>query len=324
MAKNIILAFGMPRSGTTWCGKIFDSHPDTIYRHEPDTNFGSPELPLMNPVNQVDQHRQVIEGYIAAVCRVHTERASASLPIFPKRYYSPATYQFRKGLILAVKLLSRQWRGLTVPDLVDVDGNRDITIVWKSIESLGRLGLFANVSKCLRAVHILRHPCGQISSVLNGESGGRFSEKLLSSEDYGIFRLLADTESARIHGVTYEKFEAMEPLERLAWRWVIFNEQAILDSKDQDNCMILRYEDLCLDPESQTRKLFTFTGLDWNEQTSNFISMSTGRNSNRYYSVFKDPIKAMNKWQDILPVENVRQITAIVKDTLPGRLYFPE
>jgi hypothetical protein len=32
-----ILVFGLPRSGTTWLGKIFDSHPETLYRHEPDS-----------------------------------------------------------------------------------------------------------------------------------------------------------------------------------------------------------------------------------------------------------------------------------------------
>src|SRR6185312_4530492 len=35
--KPCILIFGLPRSGTTWIGKLFDSHPDTLYRHEPDS-----------------------------------------------------------------------------------------------------------------------------------------------------------------------------------------------------------------------------------------------------------------------------------------------
>lgn len=32
--RGCILLFGLPRSGTTWLGKLFDSHPDTLYRHE--------------------------------------------------------------------------------------------------------------------------------------------------------------------------------------------------------------------------------------------------------------------------------------------------
>jgi hypothetical protein len=35
--NGLLLLFGMPRSGTTWLAKIIDSHPDIIYRHEPDS-----------------------------------------------------------------------------------------------------------------------------------------------------------------------------------------------------------------------------------------------------------------------------------------------
>jgi hypothetical protein len=34
----IFLVFGLPRSRTTWLGKIFDSQPDTLYRHEPNNH----------------------------------------------------------------------------------------------------------------------------------------------------------------------------------------------------------------------------------------------------------------------------------------------
>src|SRR5690348_17293271 len=39
-----ILVLGAPRSGTTWLAKIIDSHPDVLYRHEPDETLPGPEI----------------------------------------------------------------------------------------------------------------------------------------------------------------------------------------------------------------------------------------------------------------------------------------
>ena len=46
MEKGTVLIFGMPRSGTTWLGKLFDSHPSTLYRHEPDSWRMLEDVPL--------------------------------------------------------------------------------------------------------------------------------------------------------------------------------------------------------------------------------------------------------------------------------------
>ena len=43
--ERIILILAAPRSGTTWLAKIFDSHPDVLYRHEPDTVLRATDLP---------------------------------------------------------------------------------------------------------------------------------------------------------------------------------------------------------------------------------------------------------------------------------------
>ena len=39
---SLILVVGAPRSGTTWLAKIIDSHPDVLYRHEPDETLPGP------------------------------------------------------------------------------------------------------------------------------------------------------------------------------------------------------------------------------------------------------------------------------------------
>ena len=46
-AQAPLLLFGMPRSGTTWLGKIFDSHPRVLYRHEPDTWQRLTDVPIV-------------------------------------------------------------------------------------------------------------------------------------------------------------------------------------------------------------------------------------------------------------------------------------
>ena len=51
LAATAILVLGYPRSGTTWLAKIFDSHPDILYRHEPDEL--SPARPDMAPNVQI-------------------------------------------------------------------------------------------------------------------------------------------------------------------------------------------------------------------------------------------------------------------------------
>ena len=51
LSQSAILILGSPRSGTTWLAKIFDSHPDILYRHEPD-ELTLPE-PGLDPAEQV-------------------------------------------------------------------------------------------------------------------------------------------------------------------------------------------------------------------------------------------------------------------------------
>lgn len=97
MIPNLILLFGMPRSGTTWIGKIFDSHPDTLYRHEPDSWGLLNEVPILAPVEAADQYRPTVHRFIESLPRMRYTKVSASLPLVPKNYYSIHRYSFGCG-----------------------------------------------------------------------------------------------------------------------------------------------------------------------------------------------------------------------------------
>ncbi len=84
-----VLLFGMPRSGTTWLGKIFDSHPDTLYRHEPDSRGTLNTLPMLPIESDVEIHRSFLLRLCGEIPHASAmKKSSAPLPIFTKHYDS--------------------------------------------------------------------------------------------------------------------------------------------------------------------------------------------------------------------------------------------
>lgn len=317
----LILLFGMPRSGTTWIGKIFDSHPDTLYRHEPDSWGLLNTIPLMAPVEHADGYAHHIRDFCARLPGMKLTKVAASTPIFPKNYYSPLRYQLFRLNVFAVKAAAKMFGEQSVHNFIRAEDMPRIRMVWKSIESLGRLGAIERAMQPCYGIHITRHPCGYVASVLRGESLRRFTSDVSASEDLDLLELCLGTQTARQHGLTLESLKNMHPVERLAWKWVLYNAKAMQDIEGERNCMTLRYEDLCRDPGGIARQLFEFTQLPWNEQTERFVSQSTSKDVERYYSVVKDPLKASSKWKDELSASEIDLIYSVVANTRPGALY---
>ena len=141
------------------------------------------------------------------------------------------------------------------------------------------------------------------------------------SEDFGVYAMMMEIPQAKAHGLTLDCIRRMQPVERLAWRWVLFNEKAMNDVAGLSNCSSVCYEDLCRDPITQAGKLFAFSGLHWNEQTEAFIRQSTASNNASYYSIFKDPQKSANQWKTDLAAGDIERVLSVIRDTEPGRLY---
>lgn len=318
--QKLIILVGMPRSGTSWIGKIFDSHPDTLYRHEPDSLKGLLDVPIVADVSQAAAYRQSIVEFAAKLSGAWLTKASATLPVFSKSYYTSAQLVLHKLTIMVTKLMAKMFGELKVPEFVDLRKDPRVVLVWKSIESAGRMGVLVRDLPDCSAVLILRHPCGFVASVLRGESGHRFSGDTASHEDYAVYIELLKTPQAQAHQLTLEGLKSMHPVERLAWRWVLFNEKAMDDIAQLKNCTYVFYEELCRDPITQTSKLFAFTGLPWHPQTVAFISDSTSTNNGAYYSVFKDPLKSANNWRSELAQEDISRILSVTKNTRPGKM----
>ena len=306
MNQRIILLFGLPRSGTTWLGKILDSHPDTLYRHEPDSVRRIESVPLL-PGEPSQGMLSQLREYCRDVRNNRVLKVAGKTPIFEKSYLSSlALLRYKLGIGIA-QIASRAGVHVPVPG-APTNGDEGVTIVWKSIESLGRLGVLLQALPAARALHIVRHPCGSVASIERGEAGSRFGDISPASEDYQLLEMLLDTATGQSWGYSMADIRAMRPEERLAWRWAVFNDKALEETKDDKRVLMFAYERLCEAPLATARELIAHSGLEWSAQVERFIAASTGATDSRYYSVFKNPHKAAWSWQGAMEPAKAERI----------------
>lgn len=301
MVGRIVLLFGMPRSGTTWLGKLFDAHRKTFYLHEPDSARFNSALPLLMP--EASMQAGVLRQEIPVWLADRSEKVVASRPFFPKDYLTLPSWRLFVGTAYAAKFLARfGMPGLIKP--LRLQSQASVT-VWKSIESLGRLSA---IKSCISAysIHILRHPAGHIASTLAGHNAGLFGGRIPVWEDWGLFdNLLAMSSESRF---TLRDVQQLGIEERLAVRWGIMNDYALSSSRDDPDNRLLLYEDLCAAPEKEFNSCLAFCGLEADRQSGAFLRASVQGGDLDYYGTSKNPLESAYKWK--------RQLRPDVRDSI--------
>lgn len=310
--ENLIFLLGASRSGTTWIGKIFDSNPDVLYRHEPDVRLGGGNIPRI--CNEPEKYKAEAIHYIEQLCDVNDARTNSKPPIFSKNYHNIFQEELRKLCIYSLRyggVVMPKMNGWPVPDFI---GEADHKTVIKSVGALGRAGLFSAAAPASRIIQIIRHPCAHVGSVLRGQQLNKLAREIPLG--------FADADVTAHYDLSLARLKSMSLLEQACWRWVILNHKAMQDLEGRANAMTLVYEDLCAAPFEVARKLFEFAGIGWEAQTEAFLAESTQPNgSSEYHNLFRTPLDAANSWRKELTGDEISLITRIVRDTPPGRLF---
>lgn len=313
--ERLIFILGAPRSGTTWLAKIFDSHPDVLYRHEPDATIRDFSFPLQCEPADAAKHKEAARAYVERLLDVRVPKSAATWPVFPKSYYGALKSRLRTAVVAAARaagrapVIAERSRAVQLPDLFAPERYPALRTVIKSVSSLGRAGVFAEALPGSRFVLIIRHPCGYVASTLRGEARGKFSRLYPAHQVLG-------TSHAALYGLTEERFNALSRPEQLAWNWAINYEEAIRDLGGSGRVRLVRYEDLGSHPMEETRALFAFAGLPWSAQTEAFIRKSTSHHGpDFYYGVLKNTDQVVNRWRTELSPEDQRAIKAVVDQT---------
>ncbi len=322
--SRLTMIVGGPRSGSTWLAKIFDSHPATLYRHEPDTVRRHAGLPLFVAPDQARGHAAEARRWVEQLLDTRSLKVAGSLPFFRKDYLPWPAVLARRGGGYGLRLLERVpgparqvARQVPLPDFVDWRRRDDVRLVLKSVSARGRVGMLARALPGSSVIFILRHPCGSIGSELRGDAEGLF-ERRWDASDVLRNPLAAD------YGLDAARLRAMPALEQRSWNWVLANELALRSLALLPRARMVRYQDLCARPEETARALFAFSGLDWNPQSAAFIRRSTThRGPSRYYGVYRDTPAMAERWRSTMPREMQERIMAVVARSSLASL-FPE
>jgi hypothetical protein len=315
----MIFIFSMPRSGSTWLGKIFDSHPDVFYLHEPGVDDRGLDL-IPSYWFSAEPSVQEIENarlYIKRLSNNRSLRATGTWPVFRKTYRSSPQHIARMALTLAAKGLERfgvrAARRIRIPDLYGV--GREKLLVIKSVSAMGLAESFIQAGGSqFCPVFLMRHPCSYVSSMLRGQKLG-----IMQLPD-SPGRLL-ETRSAKRFGADASALAGASQVELLAWSWLLQNSEAY--GAIAATGITIRYEELAAQPIEQTKFLFQKVGLAWMPQTETFLARTTSRDGS-YYSTFRNPSTSLHRWRQELDDDAVASIRRIVSKSDLGRSFFVE
>jgi hypothetical protein len=305
-----ILVLGAPRSGTTWLAKIVDSHPDVLYRHEPDETIPALSPPAPSPLTP-----DALPALLARWAGETGPRTVTKQPYFRKSWQPSWALGVRTALATAVSAASRMpapfkaLGGLHIPDLAARPAPR---VAFKSVRWAEGAVILARTLPDSRTIFILRHPCGQVASVMRGNRQRRFDLKAdgtdMPFDEAGTIRFAAT------HGVFEPEFQRLPDAAKYAWSWRFLNEPTYDALAAQPNVHVVLYEALCADPETLSRRILKFAGLDWNSQTQDFVARSTSHPGKAgYHAIYRNAVAAAEAWRNtMLPAdqEAVRSVAA--------------
>ena len=318
--RDPVFIVGGARSGTTFLAKLFDSHPDVLYRHEPDSVLVNTQIPFVPRTDEFEQFAAPARRYLETLCHVSATKVSGQAPFFEKSYRSGLQRKCFLANLYLTKAAERlcgplRRNPLSVAEFINGTDER-VLCVMKSVDSPWRTPLFAKAMPNLRVVHIVRHPCAVVNSRLRG-----IENRLMGSSTY--LRPPFEAGMAEGYPFMFEELEAASFEEKTAFLWMLCNQWIHDELESLGRYSMVVYEDLCRDLEATTRRLFEGVGLAWSLQTQKFIDdlEASDRRDAGYFSVLRPPLTSLTKWREQLSGEQIARIERMVSHSEIGRRF---
>ena len=313
--KSIAIV-GLGRSGTTWISKLFDSNPDVVYLHEPDYIERIPCVPYTTDVDCHLVWEPFIRQYIDGLPSLCTARSMLKRPAFKKNYSKTTIDKFNTG-IFCLRLRAKQFGNRLgfseKPTLFPRQFKDAKALVWKSVEQTGNIGCILHAVPEQKLIHVVRHPCGFVDSVLRGEKRKLLQGGVPMSGDPGIFDFVAKTKVAQSLGIRLCDWLSIKTHERLAFAWLCLNEQAAIDGSSRRNYKLMYFDRFCMSPQDEAKAAFEFSGIEFTTETESFVRSSSSEDSQVYFDVNRQSSKVPKSWEKNLSRDEIDRVFSIAK-----------
>jgi len=251
-----VLVTGLPRSGTSWVGKMLESSGELVYVNEP-----------LNPRHPPGRSPGVLNAtvthYFQYIC---ADNEPAWLDAFRK------TVALRYGVVAELRRnrspydLARMVKYLSA---FTIGRCRHRRALLDDPYALFSAAWFAERLGC-RAIVLVRHPLGFVGSWRR--LGWTVDPGELLDQPFLLRDLLEphQDELEALRGGTSDLVETAAVLWRVAYA-------AVDQIRARASICVARYEDLAREPLEGFRRLYEFAGLSWNERVASRIGAATTR-----------------------------------------------
>jgi len=305
-----IFAYGSGRSGTTLLAKLIDSSRSVIYRHEPDKTSPNNDIPFLPESEQYLEFADVSRRYLRHLCGERSAFVNGKKPLFEKDFRSMAGTTLLRFLIPAIAVAEKVGIKLPIPDLAK--NNNYLTLI-KSVNSLGRVPMFAQAMPEMKFIHIVRHPGAIIASQLRGIEQNKMGQELFINS-------VSKMSNTRFFPIDIEIISNASFEEKSAYIWMIQNDKSYRELSGKANYMLISYEDLCVNMSHRVEALCEFIEIPFDRQMQKFIGMLSRTDSESgYFSVMKNPLANIDKWEKSLDSHTTDKILEIIGQSEIGR-----
>jgi hypothetical protein len=254
----------VPRSGSTWLGELFNSHPNVVYAYQPMFSYAFRErLTLHSSSEDIDMFFKDLEKTKDEFINQIDARKAGKLPVFKNKEECKA-------------------------------------IVYKEVRFHHLIKHLLVTSKDLKLVGLVRNPLAVINSWFNAPREFRKDLDWQIDEEWQFAPKKNLYKDEEFFG--YEKWKEVADL------------FLKVEKKYPNRFRLVKYSDLMEDTEEVIKNLFSFVGLDMNNNTIEFIKQSKQKNIDDTYSVYRTQ-QVDDKWKTQLKSNIVDYITYDLKDT---------